>query len=71
MEYPTRLEAGTLNSHGLAGLGAALDFLLATGPETIRAHEDALARRFYTGIRDLPGVRVCRDFLAFLSGRPS
>ena len=23
--YPTRLEAGTLNSHGIAGLGAALD----------------------------------------------
>ncbi len=61
-EYPTRLEAGTLNSHGLAGLGAALDFLNATGSETIRAHEDALARRFYAGVRDLPGVRVYGDF---------
>ena len=61
-EYPTRLEAGTLNSHGLAGLGAALDFLNATGPETIRAHEDALARRFYTRVRELPGVRVYGDF---------
>ena len=64
MEYPTRLEAGTLNSHGLAGLGAALDFLNATGPETIRAHEDALARRFYAGVRDLPGVKVYGDFAA-------
>lgn len=63
-EYPTRLEAGTLNSHGLAGLGAALDFLNATGPETIRAHEDALARRFYAGVRDLPGVRAYGDFEA-------
>ena len=26
-EYPTRLEAGTLNSHGLMGLSAALDFI--------------------------------------------
>ena len=26
-EYPTRLEAGTLNGHGIAGLSAALDFL--------------------------------------------
>ena len=26
-EYPARLEAGTLNGHGLAGLSAALDFL--------------------------------------------
>lgn len=63
-EYPTRLEAGTLNSHGLAGLGAALDFLAATGAETIRAHEDALARRFYEGVRALPGVKVYGDFTA-------
>ena len=62
MEYPTRLEAGTLNSHGLAGLGAALDYLSAVGPETIRSHEDALARRFYAGVRDLPGVKVYGNF---------
>ena len=57
-EYPTRLEAGTLNGHGLAGLSAALDFLKETGPETVHAHEDALARRFYEAVRDLPGVTV-------------
>ena len=28
--YPTRLEAGTLNSHGIAGLDAAADYLLET-----------------------------------------
>ena len=61
-EYPTRLEAGTLNSHGLAGLGAAVDFLLETGMDTIRAHETALARRFYEAVRELPGVRVYGDF---------
>ena len=64
MEYPTRLEAGTLNSHGLAGLGAALDFLRSTGSETIRAHEDALARQFYEGVRNLPGVKVYGNFAA-------
>lgn len=61
-EYPTRLEAGTLNSHGLAGLGAAVDFLLETGMDTIRAHEAALARRFYEAVREAPGVRVYGDF---------
>ena len=61
-EYPTRLEAGTLNSHGLAGLGAAVDFILETGMDTIRAHETALARRFYEAVRNLPGVRVYGDF---------
>lgn len=61
-EYPTRLEAGTLNGHGIAGLGAALDFLSETGVETVHAHEDALARRFYEAVRGLPRVRVYGDF---------
>lgn len=63
-EYPTRLEAGTLNSHGIAGLGAALDFLERTGLDTIRAHETALARRFYKAVRVLPGVRIYGDWTA-------
>jgi len=36
-EYPTRLEAGTLNSHGLMGLSAALDFLEEIGVERCRS----------------------------------
>lgn len=61
-QYPTRLEAGTLNSHGLAGLGAALDFIEKTGANEIRAHETALARRFYESVRALPGIRIYGDF---------
>lgn len=61
-EYPTRLEAGTLNSHGLAGLGAALDFLAETGMDAIRQHETALARRFYEAVRDIPEVKLYGDF---------
>ncbi len=60
--YPARLEAGTLNSHGLAGLSAALDFLARTGVEVIGARERALARRFYEGVRGVEGVRVYGDF---------
>lgn len=63
-DYPTRLEAGTLNGHGLAGLNAALDFLAEAGLEAVHAHEDALARRFYEAVRDLPGVRIYGDFAA-------
>ena len=63
-EYPTRLEAGTLNSHGLAGLSAALDFLERTGLDAVRAHETALARRFYEQVRCIPGVTVYGDFAA-------
>ena len=60
--YPTRLEAGTLNSHGLAGLDAALDFLLAQGVETVGARERLLMRRFYDAVRGIPGVTVYGDF---------
>ncbi|MEE0666215.1 MAG: aminotransferase class V-fold PLP-dependent enzyme, partial [Collinsella sp.] len=31
LEWPTRLEAGTLNGHGIAGLSAGLDFIEAQG----------------------------------------
>ena len=61
-EMPTRLEAGTLNGHGIAGLGAGADFILKTGIDTIRDHEITLAKRFYEGVKDLPGVTVYGDF---------
>jgi cysteine desulfurase family protein len=61
-EYPTRLEAGTLNGHGIAGLSAAVDFIVQTGIGAIRAHEIGLARRFYEGVVSIPGVRVYGDF---------
>lgn len=60
--YPTRLEAGTLNGHGIAGLGAALDFILETGVSAIHAKEKALMEHFYTGVREIPGVTVYGDF---------
>ena len=60
--YPTRLEAGTLNSHGIAGLGASLAFLERTGWDRVRAHEGALARRFYETVKTIPGVKVYGNF---------
>ena len=62
--YPTRLEAGTLNSHGIAGLDAAADYLLETGVEAIHQKEQALMRRFYEGVRHIDGVTVYGDFTA-------
>ena len=61
-EYPEHLEAGTLNGHGLAGLGAAVDFILETGVEDIHAHELALTERFVRGLQKIPGVTVYGDF---------
>ena len=63
-EYPTRLEAGTLNSHGIAGLSAALDVILERGVEDIYRAEHALMQRFYEGVSAIPGVTVYGDFSA-------
>lgn len=61
-DYPTRLEAGTLNSHGIAGLDAAADYLLTRGVETVEQTEHTLMQRFYEGVRDIDGITVYGDF---------
>lgn len=61
-QYPTALEAGTLNAPGIAGLSAALDYVLQTGVRAIHAREIALARLFYEGVRALDGVTVYGDW---------
>jgi cysteine desulfurase / selenocysteine lyase len=55
---PERFEAGTLNGHGLAGLRAAVAYLLERGVAAIRAQEMALWRRFRDGLRDMSHVRA-------------
>jgi cysteine desulfurase family protein len=57
-ELPERLEAGTLNTVGLAGLGAALRFLSERGVAAVRVHEMALTKRMLAGLRDIPGLRI-------------
>ena len=61
-ELPTRLEAGTLNGHGIAGLLAALNYIEAIGSDRIRAHEAALVQRFVDGVRAIPGMKLYGDF---------
>ena len=61
-EYPTRLEAGTLNSHGIAGLSAALDFISEVGVAAIEEKERALMDRFYRAVSATDGVTVYGDF---------
>lgn len=58
---PTALEAGTQNCHGIAGLGAAVSYLLRTGVDTIGEKEKKLACRFAAGIQDFPGIRIYGD----------
>ena len=52
-ELPYRLEAGTLNTVGIAGLEAGLDWVQARGLAAIRRHEKVLADRFLAGVADI------------------
>ena len=61
-QMPVLLEAGTLNGHGIAGLGAAIRYLRETGLDTIRAKEQELMIAFYEAVREIPGITVYGDF---------
>lgn len=61
-EMPTALEAGTLNGHGIAGLNAAVAYIQETGMDVIRKREQDLMKRFYNGVKEIPGIRIYGDF---------
>ena len=61
-QMPTALEAGTLNGHGIAGLGAAVRHIQNIGLGSIRAKEQALMTAFYEGVSQIPGITVYGDF---------
>ena len=63
-QMPTALEAGTLNAHGIAGLGAAVQYIRDTGIDVIRKKEQELMRGFYEEARAIPGIRIYGDFTA-------
>ncbi len=63
-EYPFRLEYGTPNTVGIAGLHAGLKWLLAQGLAAIHEHEMRLTRLLVDGLRAIPGVTLyCQDDL--------
>jgi len=55
---PDYLEAGTMNTTGIAGLNEGLKYLQKTGMEAVREHEIKLNRRLINGLKELRGVRV-------------
>jgi len=57
-EMPERLESGTLNTVGLAGLKAGLEFIETVGLERIRRHEQELLDRLVEGLSDVKGVSL-------------
>ena len=55
-EYPFRLEAGTINLVGIAGLAAGLDFIEEEGLDDLRKHETSLYERLRQGLAENEAV---------------
>lgn len=55
---PERYESGTMNTPGIAGLKAGIEFILETGLERIRQKETMLVSQLLHGLRDLSGVTI-------------
>ncbi len=58
LPLPERLEAGTMNMPGLAGLGAGVDFLLETGIDKVRAHEVTLTVMLLDDLAAIEGLTI-------------
>ena len=56
-ELPFRFEAGTPSVGDVLGLGAAIDWMLAQGLDSIAAHEDDLLRYATEQLQQVPGIR--------------
>jgi cysteine desulfurase family protein len=55
---PDRLEAGTLNGPGIAGLLAGVEWVAKEGVDRIHARETALKLRLRRQLAEIPGVRI-------------
>jgi cysteine desulfurase family protein len=55
---PDRYESGTLNSVGIAGLGAGLKFIFSETPEKIHIHGQQLVKRLVEGLSPIKGVKL-------------
>lgn len=56
--FPDRLESGTLNTAGLAGLTAGIEFLQQVGLANVRRHEQQLLQTLLEGLQRIPGVQL-------------
>jgi cysteine desulfurase family protein len=57
-QLPERYESGTLNTPGLAGLGAGVKYVLDRGVHSIREHETRLINRLIEGLSDIDGITL-------------
>lgn len=58
---PDSLESGTINTAGIIGLGAGIDFINGMTREKIRSAEDRLCRILIDGLKNIDGIIIYRN----------
>ncbi len=71
---PDKYEAGTINTPGLAGLKAGIEFIEEVGLAQIRAKEEKLAERLKAGLDDISKIellssKISEDYVGVFSLR--
>ena len=61
-ELPFKLESGTPNTVGIAGLRAGIEFVLSKGIQTIRKHEQKLTGKLINALKDDPAIHFVRHY---------
>lgn len=55
---PDKFESGTMNTMGISGLKAGVEFIQKIGIEKIREHEQQLGKVFLEGLKKIPAVKI-------------
>ncbi|MGL5640842.1 MAG: aminotransferase class V-fold PLP-dependent enzyme [Paraclostridium sp.] len=55
---PDRYESGTHNTPGIAGLNAGVKFVLETGIDKIREHEEQLCEYMLNKLKEVPNIKI-------------
>ena len=58
LDMPDRYESGTLNTPGLAGLGAGLRYIGTNGLDTIHEHECQNVKQLILGLKEMTNITV-------------
>lgn len=58
---PDKFESGTLNTPGIVGLLAGINFIKNEGLDTIREHEEHLTQKFIDGVLNINSIQVYGD----------
>lgn len=56
--YPDRLEAGTLNTVGIIGLKAGMEYILAKGIDNLYQHQVQLTELLIKGLKEIEQVKI-------------